>query len=145
MALHAARVGHRYPAYRYEVRRDEVWDYARATAVTAPGEVVDDDSLAVPPAFAARFTVPQMVELTRDPELGAHAGVLHASQAYDFHRPLAVGDVLRCTPEIAGLVRRGTTDFLSVTVECCDDATGQPVVTARARLVFADHATSGNA
>lgn len=138
MALNAERVGHRYPSYRYEVSREKVREYARATGVTDPRALADEGPLAVPPTFAACFTVGPVVDLTRDPELGGHAGVLHASQEYDFHRPLAVGDALQCTPEIAGLVRRGATDFLSVTVDCRDEATGEPVVTARARLVFGD-------
>lgn len=140
MALNPDRVGHVYPDYRYEVGREKVREYARATGVTDPRALADEGPLAVPPTFAACFTVAPVVALVEDPELGGHPGVLHASQEYDFHRPLAVTDALRCTPRIAGLVRRGTTDFLSVAVECRDEVTGEPVVTARSRLVFTEPA-----
>lgn len=71
-----------------------------------------------------------------DPDLGAHSRVLHASQEYDFHRPLRPGDVLRCTPSIAGLANRRGNDFLTLHMECVDDDTGAPVLTSRGILVF---------
>ncbi len=85
----------------------------------------------------ACFTVLRgAASLLEDPILGAHSNILHASQEYDFHRPLRLGDVLRCTPSITGLANRRGNDFLTLQVDCVDADTGDPVVTSRGILVF---------
>lgn len=148
MPLNPGRVGHRYPAYRYEVSRQKVREYARATAVdpadpadlTEPGFLADAGDLAVPPAFAACFTLSLEGDWMRDPELGAHAALLHAGQAFTFHRPLRVGDALRCTPWVADVRARGGTGLLTLQVDCVDEADGSPVVTARSTIVLLDPA-----
>lgn len=147
MPLNAAREGHEYEPYIYEVCREKVREYAVATRVggsaKAPGgghsptaaEVRDD---APSPTFAACVTgrvIPMVVD---DPELDAHWSLLHTGQSFTFHRALRIGDVLRCRPRIAGLASRRAMDILTVHVDVHDERTGEPVLEATSTLVFFD-------
>jgi len=136
MALNPARIGHRYPAYRYEVSREKVREYARATGASeaqVPGETGDAVAL---PTFAASFTIPRGFSWAADPELGAHPALVHGEQSYVFHRPVRVGDVLVCTPQIDDIRSLGRNEFLTAVVECVDEVTGEPVVTSKATIIF---------
>jgi acyl dehydratase len=71
------------------------------------------------------------------------AGVLHAEQHYEYHRPLVVGDVLTAT-ETPGKVwektgRRGGKLVFSEQVTVYRGASGEPVVTARLVTVRTEH------
>ena len=137
MPLNRDRVGHRYPSYRYEVSRAKIREYAVATGV-------DDPALAraggrgrrPPPTFAACFTIALEDGAVADPELGAHRALVHGTQEYEFSRPVRAGDVLECTPEVAGIAAAGRNELLTVQVDCVDAATGEPVVTGRSVIVF---------
>lgn len=135
MALNPARIGHRYPAYRYEVSREKVREYALATGADthAPGESGDAVAL---PTFAACFTIARGFSWAADPELGAHPSLVHGEQSYVFHRPVRVGDVLVCTPWIEDIRSLGRNEFLTAVVDCADEATGEPVVTSKATIIF---------
>ena len=139
MALNAAREGHTYPAYRYEVCREKVIEYATAV-FTDPAPYTlnagDGSAPAVPPAFAACITgrvVPMVVD---DPQLGGHWNLLHTGQRFSFHRPVHVGDTLECTPRIEKIVSRSRMDVLTVTVEVAGASDGAPVLTATSTIVF---------
>ena len=143
MALNPARSGHRYPAYTYEVGREKVREYARATFLSGPDrerleadatEVAPEDVVA-PPGFAAAVigrVIPTVVE---DPELGAHWNLLHTAQSFTFHRPVRVGDILRCAPSIADLQSRSRMERLTIQVDV-HDPDDHPVLTASSTLVF---------
>jgi len=133
--LNAARVGHRYPAYRYEVSREKVREYALATG-HGEGYLGDEAWLAAPPLFAACITGKASAVVMADPELGAHWSLVHGSQAYTFHRPVRVGDVLLCTPTVADITSRSSMEMLTIAVECGDAATGEPVVEGRSTLIL---------
>ena len=135
--LNPERVGHRYPSYRYEVSREKVREYALATGADDPRVTADTGPVVAPPTFAACFTVMRGgASVVDDPELGAHPRLLHSAQEYDFARPVRVGDVLECTPEIVDIVSRGRIERLVLQVDCRDADTGDPVVTGRSTLVF---------
>jgi acyl-CoA thioesterase FadM len=136
VALNTDRIGHRYPSYRYEVSREKVREYALATGAGDPRYLADDGEVVAPPTFAACFVLTRGESWASDPELGAHTSLLHASQEFDFHRPVRVGDVLECTPSIANIRSAGSNEFLTAEVDCVDAASGEPVVTSRATLVF---------
>lgn len=140
MALNAARQGHVYPAYRYEVCREKVIEYAEATfADPAPYALPAEDAApapAAPPAFAACIVsrvVPMVVD---DPELGGHWNLLHTGQRFRFDRPLHIGDTVVCTPRIDKIVSRSRMDVLTVTVDVASAADGAPVLAATATIVF---------
>lgn len=139
MALNTARAGHVYPAYRYEVCREKVVEYCRATsAPSGPYEGADESTPPppVPPTFAACITgrvVPMVVD---DPELGGHWNLLHTGQTFRFSRPVHIGDALRCVPRIDTIVGRRRMDVLTIAVEVTDPAGDIPVFTATSTIVF---------
>lgn len=135
-------MGHRYPAYRYEVCREKVREYALATGARDPvysadaAEVAPADVVA-PPTFAACFTLtPAGVALMADRDLGAHSALVHSRQEYEFHRQVRVGDVLECRPWITDIVARGRLELLTLQVDCRDADSNEPVVTSRGTLIF---------
>lgn len=144
MALNQSRIGHRYSSYRYEVSREKVREYALATGVNDPRYQAEEGDVIAPPTFAACFTVVRGGQWAGDPELGAHPALVHGSQEYIFHRPIRVGDVLRCTPWIADITVRGRNEFLTAQIDCVDDRTDEPVLTSRATIVFLGSAPAGN-
>ena len=151
VALNADRVGHRYPAYRFEVGREHVRAFASVTGSTdrryhdeAPDS--DADGLAVPPAYVACITGAQAwSRVIADPELGAHDRVMHGGQEFEFSAPVRVGDVLVCTPAIADLRAFRDMELLTLEVTCARPD-GSPVVVSRSRLIFVgETAESGSA
>jgi acyl dehydratase len=139
LPLNTVRVGHRYPAYHYEVGREKVREYARVTGWPDPLNDIDDMAAAemlAPPTFAAVFTLPQAASLLgADPELGSRP-TLHGKQEYEYHRAVRVGDVLRCTPSIVDIRPRGSVSFLTLEVSCVDATSGDPVVISRGTFMF---------
>ncbi|MBW3605692.1 MAG: MaoC family dehydratase N-terminal domain-containing protein [Actinobacteria bacterium] len=141
MALNPDRVGHRYPAYRFEVGREHVRTYADVTGVVderyhnaAPESVAD--GLAVPPAFVACIAGAQAWgRVMQDPQLGAHDRVMHGGQELEFTAPVRIGDVLICTPMITDLRAIRGLELLTVEVDCTRQD-GEAVVTSRSRLAF---------
>ncbi len=95
-----------------------------------------DGEVVAPPTFAACFTVTRADAVFNDPELGAHCNLVHGSQDYTFHRPVRVGDVLRCTPAVVGITPRGRMELLTLEIDCADAATGEPVVTSRSVIIY---------
>lgn len=142
IALNLDRIGHTYPAYRYEVSRGKVREYAVATDVNDSRYTADDgeaawQGLPAPPTFAACFTITRGGAALHDDEgLGAHWNLVHGAQEYEFHRPVRVGDVLDCTPRIVDITPRGRMELLVLEVLCRDAATSEPVVTSRETIIF---------
>jgi acyl dehydratase len=131
-------VNHRYPAYRFEVSREQVRRYAEATGHQSEACACGDLGQVAPPGFATCFTVaPAAAPLLEDPELGAGEHVIHSGQEYAYHRPVYVGDVLDCTPRIVQVVGRSSMDLLVLEVECVDARRGDAVVTGRGTFLFA--------
>lgn len=141
MPLNPARVGFRYPTYRYEVGREAVRAYATATHVADERYRDDrpdapDAPLAVPPAFVACVAGARAWSQMMDDEvLGAHDRLMHVGQEFDFARPVHVGDVLLCTPVISDIKAARGMELLTLEVGCTA-GDGAPVVTSRSRLVF---------
>lgn len=139
--INRARVGHRYPSYRYEVSRAKIEEYAAATGYQLDG--AEDVPLVAPRIFAACFTVMRGARLLReDTELGAAGPVVHAGQDYDFYRPVTSGDVVACSPHIVDVVDRGKHTYLTLTIDCVDAASASPVVTSRQTVVYLGAAAS---
>lgn len=137
IALNKARIGHRYPSYRYEVSREKIREYAGATGVSDAQYSADDGDVVAPPMFAACFTVIRGGgQMFADSELGGHFALVHGSQEFEFHRPVRLGDVLECTPQIADIQWNGRNEFLTLQIDCNDARTGEPVVTSRGVIVF---------
>lgn len=73
------------------------------------------------------------------PLLAAGGLLLHGEQSFEYHRPVLVGDVLVGDGKIADAYEKqagsGTLTFVVVETLWSDDATGEPVVTARMNLL----------
>lgn len=141
MALNAARSGHQYPAYLYEVSREKVREYAHATFVddalyNSDGLDAPEEDVPAPPTFAACITgrvIPMVVD---DPELGAHWNLLHTNQSFEFARAVRVGDVLTCVPSIADITSRRSMELLTVRVDVRQARDDEQVLTATSTLAF---------
>lgn len=97
----------------------------------------EDGDVVAPPMFAACFTVIRGGgQMFADPELGGHFALVHGSQEFEFHRPVRLGDLLECTPQIADIQWKGRNEFLTLQIDCNDASTGEPVVTSRGVIVF---------
>lgn len=138
MALNTALIGKVYPAYRYEVAREKIRDYAFALGETDPRYFSDGEDCVAPPTFAAAFTVIRGGSFAfSDPELGAHKALVHGSQRFAFsERALRPGDVLNCVPHIEGIAVRGENEFLELHVTCTFTDTGELAVRSEATIVF---------
>lgn len=137
MPLNTELVGKVYPAYRYEVSREKIREYATALGESDPRYTSDGDACVAPPTFAACFTVIKGgMPVIGDPDLGAHFSLVHGSQKFAFGAPLKPGDVLTCTPSITSISARGANEFLGIRVEARHEASGDLAVTADETIVF---------
>lgn len=136
MALNPGKVGATYPTYAYRVTREKIHEYAVAVGEDDPAYFGDD--CVAPPTFAACFTVAPGVEtLLADPDLGAHASLLHGSQSYEYgQRPLRDGDVVECTPRITNITGRGGNEFLTLEIDCRFAGEGAQAVLSRSVVVL---------
>ena len=144
MALNRDKVGTEYPAYRYEVSREKIREYASALGESDPRYFSDGDDCVAPPTFAACFTVIKGGQAAMsDPDLGTHFALVHGSQNFTYgDRPLKPGDVLACTPRIDSISARGNNEFLTVAVDCRHEGTDDIAVTASQTIVFLGSAPS---
>ena len=138
MALNRDRVGHTYPAYRYEVAREKIREYATALGESDPRYFSDGDDCVAPPTFAACYTVIKAgAAFIGDPELGGHLALVHGSQSYEFgDRPLRPGDVVVCTPRVADIAVKGRNELLTVEVDCRHEDSGDLAVRSTGIIVF---------
>lgn len=134
VTLNEALIGKEYPSVTFTVEGDHVRRFAAA---------VGDDRAYTPPTFVTAPEIAAMAQVVGDPELGLDfTRVVHGEQEYEWHRPLAVGDVLSVTPRIAGIQAKGGHEFLVVETEL-RDAHGELVVLARNTLI--SRGTAGGA
>lgn len=138
MALNRDKIGTTYPAYRYDVSREKIREYATALGETDPRYFSDGDDCVAPPTFAACFTVTKGgAAVFADPDLGTHPALVHGSQRYEFGgQALRPGDVLICTPRIADISVRGSNELMVLEVECRHEATDELAVRSQATIVF---------
>lgn len=146
MALNRDKVGAVYPAYRYEVSREKIREYAIALGESDPRYLSEGDDCVAPPTFAAAFTITKGgAAVFADPDLGVHPALVHGSQRYVFgEEPLRPGDVLTCTPRIAAISARGNNEFLTIEVDCRHED-GSLAVRSEATIVFLGEAPAATA
>ena len=138
--------------FRVVVERAPVAKFAEAVTDKDPVYLARDAP--VPPTFpfAARYwgAYPEL-QVGLDPvegdplaeiigELMANGGlILHGEQAFEYHRPVVVGDVLLAESRIADRYEREskgrTMTFIVISTTWTDDASGQPVLTETMNLI----------
>jgi hypothetical protein len=127
MTPNEALVGRTYPPVPFRVEPERVRAFAAAVGHAGDG---------VPPTFA---TVPEiaagLANVLADPDLGLDLSrILHGEQAYEWARPLEVGETLTAEATIERIRGRGSIWFLTIRTSL-RDGSGATVVTARSTLI----------
>lgn len=138
MALNRELVGKSYPAYRYEVSREKIREYAQALGESDPRYFSEGGDCVAPPTFAACFTIIRGgTPVLGDPELGAHLALVHGSQTFEFGtRPCRPGDWIVCTPRLTDITHRGRNEFLTLEIDCRFEDSDERAVLGRQTIVF---------
>jgi acyl dehydratase len=142
MPLNRTLKGKEYQEVSFEVNRDEVLAFAEAIGEQDP--IYRDPQAAkaagyaeqvAPPTFVTRMQILTSGQVVLDQELGLdYTRVVHGEQAYEWRRPVVVGDVLSATPRIADIYARNANEFLVIEAEITD-ASADTVVVARSTLL----------
>ena len=123
--VNAAAAGRTYEPVSFEITEERVRAF-RELFGGPPG---------VPPTIltAAEFSVfPQIIG---DPELALDfRRVVHGSQAYEYHRPLQVGETLMVEARVASIRQKGNNGFLTVEM-AMRDAAGAVAAIARSTMI----------
>jgi acyl dehydratase len=142
MPLNQSLKGKEYQEVSFEVKRDEVLAFARAIGEENPihldagaAKAAGYPEQVAPPTFVTRMQIMTSGQVVLDQDLGLdYTRVVHGEQAYEWRRPVAVGDVLSATPRIADIYSKNANEFLVIEAEI-RDASGQTVVVARSTLL----------
>jgi hypothetical protein len=127
VALNRDLEGKTYPPVRFTVDEDRVHAFGDAVGHRGPG---------IPPTIV---TVPEIEaglgNVVSDPELGVDLSrVLHGEQAYEWARPLVVGETLTVVATIESVRDKGGMGFLTLRSELRDGA-GELVASGRCTLI----------
>ncbi len=142
MPLNQSLKGKAYQPVSFTVERDRVVQFADAIGEDAP--VFRDPGAAraagypeqvAPPTLVTAMQIMTSGQVVLDQELGLdYSRVVHGEQAYDWRRPVVVGDVLTATPRIADIYAKGPNEFLVIEAAISDQS-GQVVVVGRSTLL----------
>jgi acyl dehydratase len=134
--------GKEYPEISFAVERERVLAFAAAIGEDNP--VFKDAAAAreagypeqlAPPTFVTAIQIAASAQVVLDRELGLdYSRVVHGEQAYEWRRPVQVGDVLSAVPRIADIFAKGPHEFLVIESEI-KDGSGESVVIARTTLL----------
>lgn len=142
MSFNADLIGKTYDEVRLEVTADGVASFARAIGEHNPAFFNPDAARALglagqaaPPTILAWIQIVAVNEITSDPLIGASFdGIVHTEQAYNWVRPVVVGDKLSTIPTIADIRAKGSLSFMDVHLDI-RDGDGEHVVLSRSTLV----------
>jgi len=142
MPLNQSIKGKEYPAVTVTVERDDVLRFADAIGEDNP--LFRDPEAArragypeqlAPPTFVTRMQILTSAQVVLDEELGLnYSMVVHGEQAYEWRRPVVVGDVLSAVPRIADIYAKKANEYLVIEAEI-RDARGETVVVGRTILI----------
>jgi acyl dehydratase len=142
MPLNQSLKGKTYEELNFEVERDRVTQFSLAVGEDDPRFLESGaaqaegfpEQLAFP-TFATVLGILVSAQAVLDQELGLdYSRVVHGEQAYEWRRPIVVGDVLKATPRIADIYARGPNEFLVIEAEMTD-ADGEVVCISRGTLL----------
>jgi acyl dehydratase len=142
MPLNQSLKGKTYPELDFEVDRDRATQFALAVGEDDPRftdpEAARAEGFPEQVAFPTFPTVLQILtsaQVVVDEELGLdYSRVVHGEQAFEWRRPIVVGDRLRVAPRIADIYAKGPNEFLVVEGDITD-ADGQLVCVMRSTLL----------
>jgi acyl dehydratase len=142
MPLNQSLKGKTYQELTFDVDRDRVTAFAAAVGEEDP-RFTDPEAARTEgfpeqlafPTFPTVMGILASAQVVADPDLGMdYSRVVHGEQAYEWRRPIVVGDRLRAVPRIADVYAKGPNEFLVVEAEITD-ADGQVVCVARSTLL----------
>ncbi len=129
-----SHVGRRYDAPGQVVEGAAAERFA---AAVAGGDPVADLGPVLPTYAAVYCLFPTLGQIFLDPEVGLDlAGLVHGEQSFEFHAPVAPGDVIDASAVIATVEEKRGRYFVTVTMEAARP-TGERVVSGRALLIAA--------
>lgn len=89
----------------------------------------------VPPTFATAAEFDALPQIIADPELGMDfAQVVHGSQSYVHHRPLAEGEALKVRSRLESVRSKGGNRLITIVTELVG-TDGEIACTARSTLI----------
>ncbi len=142
MALNHSLKGKSYREIEFEVERDRVTQFSLAVGEDDPRFLEAEaaraegfpDQLAFP-TFPTVLGILASAQIVTDPDLRMdYSRVVHGEQAFEWRRPIVVGDRLRTTPRIADIYAKGPNEFVVIEAEIAD-ADGEVVSVARSTLL----------
>jgi len=150
MPLNQSLKGRTYQEIEFEVDRDRVTRFALAVGEDDPRFLEAEAARAegfpdqvVFPTFPTVVGILASAQIVVDPELGMdYTRVVHGEQAFEWRRPIVVGDRLRAIPRIADVFVKGPNEFLVIEAEV-RDGDGEVVSVARSTLL--SRGTAGGA
>jgi acyl dehydratase len=142
MPMNQALKGKEYEPVTFEVTAEHVTRFAEAIgearAIFRDADAAKEAGYAgqvAPPTFVTAMQMMASGQVVLDPELGLdYSRVVHGEQAYDWRRPVIVGDALRAVPRLADIYVRGSNEFLVIESDITD-ASGETVVVGRSVLL----------
>ena len=142
MALNQTLKGKTYEEITFEVDHDQVTQFALAVGEDDPRflEAGAASAEGFPgqlafPTFITKLQILASAQVVLDEELGLdYTRVVHGEQAYEWRRPIVVGDVLKATPRVADIYAKGPNEFLVVEAEV-QDAGGETVAVSTTTLL----------
>ncbi|MGH2654717.1 MAG: FAS1-like dehydratase domain-containing protein [Actinomycetota bacterium] len=150
MPLNQSLKGKTYQEIEFEVDRDRVTRFALAVGEDDPRFLEAEaaraegfpDQVAFP-TFPTVVGILASAQIVVDPELGMdYTRVVHGEQAFEWRRPIVVGDRLRAIPRIADVFVKGPNEFLVIEAEVRD---GDNEVVCVARSTLLSRGTAGGA
>ena len=143
MPLNTSLVGKEYDRVDFTVERDHVNQFADAIGEQDP--IYRDPEAAKAAGFAEQVAPPTFItviqlmtsgQVVLDQELGLdYSRVVHGEQEYRYERPLVVGDRIIATPRLASIETKKSNEFLTITSEVHDAASGELLLTTRSTLI----------
>jgi acyl dehydratase len=128
----SSHVGRRYTAAGQQVEGERAKRFAHAIA--------GDDAVAepgvVPPTYAAVYLMfPALGQIFGDAEVGLNlAGLIHGEQGFEFHAPVAPGDLVDSEAEIVSVDNKRGMVFIGVDMKATR-SDGTPVCSGHALLI----------
>jgi acyl dehydratase len=123
--------GHRFPPVAFALEEAAVRGYLEAVEDTALPVLCEAEGQAwAPPMAVAALALRVLMEA-----MGLPAGAVHASQEFEFRRPVAVGERLASRAWVAHRSQRSGWLALAVEMEATGEA-GQAVLAGRASVLI---------
>jgi acyl dehydratase len=137
MGVNAKLVGRTYPELTFQVTREGMLAYARATKEEHP-VLAGDESGVASPMFAVRWLLDGFMQILFDPELTGQAELgrmVHAGQDNRFLAPVAPGDTITTQGRVLSLDDKGSGEILTLGFASRNQK-GVQVVDAKAAFFF---------